>query len=599
MKMYSLKINHFHFELIFHISTFTCPLILLCCLEGAMAEHASRVQSLESQIASLESQLQNLRNELKTARRDASTPRSPSSSGSRNHQNPFFSPPSTNTGRASDYAVGTAAFYSAYGSEILSALAPSEEPEDKYPLEREEYKRYGRQLIMPEIGLAGQLRLKKARVLVVGVGGLGCPASMYLAGAGVGTLGLVDGDTVEMSNLHRQVLHNEGTVGWSKVDSAVEGLRKYVVCFPSVLSVCVESTINADSCTTRLNPLVDYKPYNMQLAPEHSLELFAQYDVVLDCTDNPATRYLISDTCVLLGKPLVSASALKTEGQLMLLNYPARPAGDPAGGPCYRCVFPKPPPADSIVSCGDGGVVGPVVGVMGILQALEVIKVITAEDTSSNPSISSFTAAATASFSKSSLSPPSLLLFSGYSTPPFRSIKLRSRSSRCAVCSSQAIITPDALLSGSMDYIQFCGVTNPINLLSADERVTAKDYAEARKSISMSERQHRIIDVREKVQFDLCHLFGSINIPFSRLNALDPHSVDHDTLEMIDDVKSVIGVGSTDPVLVVCRLGNDSQIAVRKFKELGLDENGKIWVGDVKGGLKAWREDVDPTFPDY
>ena len=150
-----------------------------------------------------------------------------------------------------------------------------------------------------------------------------------------------------------------------------------------------------------------------------------------------------------------------------------------------------------------------------------------------------------------------------------------------------------------MDYIQFCGATSPVALLSPDERITAQEYAEARKNISMSERQHRIIDVREKVQFDLCHLFGSINIPFSRLQVLNTDSVDHDILDMIDDVKNVIGTGNQDPLLVVCRLGNDSQIAVRKFKELGLDEGGKIWVGDVKGGLKAWREEVDPNFPDY
>lgn len=337
----------------------------------------------------------------------------------------------------------------------------------------------------------------------------------------------------------------------------------------------------------------------MHLAPDNALETFAQYDLVLDCTDNPATRYLISDACVLLGKPLVSASALKTEGQLMILNYPARPAGDLNGGPCYRCVFPKPPPAETVVTCGDGGVLGPVVGVMGVLQALEAIKLITAEDTSNTVSIPDFAATTPAAFPKSSLSPPSLLIFSGYSNPPFRSIKLRTRSPKCAACSSQAIITPQALLTGSMDYIQFCGVTNPINLLSPEERITARQYAEARKNISMGGRQHRMIDVREKVQFDLCHLFGSINIPFSRLNAINPDSMDHDTLDMIDDVKHVIGTESSDPLLVVCRLGNDSQIAVRKFKELGLDEGGRIWVGDVKGGLKAWRDEVDNSFPDY
>lgn len=199
-----------------------------------MIDHASRINSLESQISKLENQLQALRNDLTAARRDAATPQSYASPEP--HQ--FFA---SATDRTADYPMGTSHFDDMYGNEILSALAASEahsmSPEtiaEQYPLELEEYKRYGRQLIMPEVGLAGQLRLKKARVLIIGVGGLGCPAAMYLAGAGVGTLGLVDGDAVESSNLHRQVLHNSSTVGRSKVDSAVEGLRRCVMCFNHV-----------------------------------------------------------------------------------------------------------------------------------------------------------------------------------------------------------------------------------------------------------------------------------------------------------------------------------------------------------------------------
>ncbi|KIW08965.1 uncharacterized protein PV09_00876 [Verruconis gallopava] len=529
-----------------------------------MAEHETRVRSLEAQIATLEAQLQSLRDQLLRARKDAND-------ASRLHAGltPREETPHPQAASMDEQ------FFHSYGPEILSALAqPTDEPPTQWPLGHAEYKRYGRQLIMPEIGLPGQLRLKRARVLIVGAGGLGCPAAMYLAGAGVGTLGLVDGDEVELSNLHRQVLHRSHRVGMSKVDSAVEGLRE-------------------------LNPLVEYVTYKTRLEPQNALQIFAQFDLVLDCSDNPATRYLISDTCVLLGKPLVSASALRTEGQIMVLNYPARPAGISGGGPCYRCIFPKPPPADSVVTCGEGGILGPVVGAMGVLQALEAIKVITAGETSTNPKLPGLSPASTSSFPQSALNPPSLLIFSAYSNPQFRTIKLRSRSPKCAACSSQATITPDALLSGSMDYVQFCGFTSPVNLLSPEERITAMQYAEKRKEISLAEKQHRLIDVREKVQYDLGHLFGSINVPFSQLNALNSGNAGHDTLDLIDEVREYIGRESNEPVIVICRLGNDSQLAVRKFKELGLDEGGKIWFGDVKGGLKAWREEVDVNFPDY
>lgn len=322
---------------------------------------------------------------------------------------------------------------------------------------------------------------------------------------------------------------------------------------------------------------------------------------MLDCTDTPASRYLISDSCVLLQKPLISASALRTEGQLMLLNHPTKPAGDLSGGPCYRCVFPKPPPAESVISCGDGGILGPVVGTMGVLQALETIKVITTNCIAKDLSPDYATYDEALQFEGTSAPKPTMLLFSAYSSPQFRSIKLRSRSPKCAACSSNATVTQQAMCSGSMDYIQFCGVTNQTSLLSPSERISAQQYADARRDISLSGRLHRVIDVRETVQFDLCHLFGSINIPFSRL------TTGHDAPELMAELRSSLkgdsqseeSTGGGDPILVVCRLGNDSQVAVRKLKELGFDDGGKTWIGDVRGGLKAWRQDVDPTFPDY
>jgi adenylyltransferase/sulfurtransferase len=263
------------------------------------------------------------------------------------------------------------------------------------------------------------------------MGGLGCPAAAYLVGAGVGIIGLMDGDVVEESNLHRQILHSTARVGMSKVESAMVALNSYVY--------LLLSTRSAQLTGTRLNPNVTLVPHIGRLSPETAISTFKDYDVVLDCTDTPASRYLISDTCVLLGKTLVSASALRIDGQLMVLNNPPLPPGDTSGGPCYRCVFPKPPPPESVVSCGDGGILGPVVGVMGVLQALEAIKVLTLRS-----------AAAPAD-------PPSLLLFSAYSNPMFRSIRLRTRKAKCAACSAHATVTPEALQSGSLDYVQFCG----------------------------------------------------------------------------------------------------------------------------------------------
>ncbi|PYI02855.1 molybdenum cofactor [Aspergillus sclerotiicarbonarius CBS 121057] len=430
----------------------------------------------------------------------------------------------------------------------------------RWPLLDEEYRRYGRQMIVPQLGIQGQLKLRSAKVLIVGAGGLGCPAALYLAGAGVGTLGLVDGDAVESSNLHRQVLHRAKNVGKLKVDSAIEYLQE-------------------------LNPHPKYIAHREHLSPEAAPDIFSNYDLVLDCTDNPATRYLISDTAVLLGKPLVSASALRTEGQLMVLNNPPRPAGDKTGGPCYRCVFPKPPPANTVTSCADGGIIGPVVGTMGVLQALEAIKVITAEATSAP-------------------SPPSLHIFSAYSIPLFRTIKLRSRRPNCAVCSAEASVTVDTVRSGSTDYVFFCGMADPENLLSPEERITPLEYRT--KHRGGEEKEPTIIDVREKVQFDICSLENSINIPMSTILASTFSSVNNgdspaEGLPVLPSwvPSDVASSQSTDPVYVVCRLGNDSQIAVKRLKELGLDREGRRVVADIRGGFRAWKEQVDPEWPEY
>ncbi|KZM20286.1 ATP binding [Ascochyta rabiei] len=438
----------------------------------------------------------------------------------------------------------------------------------RWPLEPTEYKRYGRQLIMPEIGLQGQLNLREAKVLIVGVGGLGCPAAAYLAGAGVGSLGLIDGDVVEESNLHRQILHSTARVGMTKVESAMVALNS-------------------------LNPNVKLIPYTYRLTSDIVLAAFKDYDLVLDCTDNPASRYLISDACVLLGKTLVSASALRTDGQLMVLNNPPLPVGDVRGGPCYRCIFPKPPPPESVTSCGDGGILGPVVGVMGVLQALEAIKVLTQKS---------------ATTTSVQAEPPSLLLFSAYSNPMFRSIRLRTRKPKCAACSAQCTVTPEALNSGSLDYVHFCGSINPVDALSPQERISAENYAKLRSGVNpftgtvSSKDSHILIDTRERVQFELCNIEGSYNIPFSAVSAtrINASSSSYNSMEL-EEPKWVqhLRQQPDKPIFVVCRMGNDSQMTVKKMKELGLDYKGKRYIGDIRGGLRAWKESVDQDFPEY
>lgn len=438
----------------------------------------------------------------------------------------------------------------------------------KWPLQAEEYKRYGRQMIMPEIGLHGQMRLKNARVLVVGLGGLGCPAAAYLAGAGVGTMGLIDGDTVEVSNLHRQIAHSTSRVGQHKVDSAYEYLNSYVATF----ACCSRAALSDNGLS--LNPNVNYNRYRSHLSPEQAVSLFEQHDLVLDCTDHPTSRYLISDACVLAGKPLVSASALKTEGQLIVLNHPPRQPGDPSGGPCYRCVFPKPPPADSVLSCGEGGVLGPVVGVMGVLQALEAIKVLSAKPKGQDMGTDGM---------PEELERPTMLMFSAYSSPQFRSVRMRSRRSNCAACSSHSNITRQSLENGSLDYVAFCEATAPVAVLPAEHRVTARGFSRLPRDGS-----NMLIDVRDETQYAICALRGSINVPWTgSAEAWLKHAIEKGALEEDDRDR-----------YIVCRLGNDSQMAAKAI----LDQSNMLFLGnvrDIQGGFSSWREEVDPSWPDY
>jgi adenylyltransferase/sulfurtransferase len=413
--------------------------------------------------------------------------------------------------------------------------------------------------------------LKAAAVLIVGAGGLGCPAAAYIAGAGVGTIGIVDGDVVETSNLHRQILHSTAKVGMKKVESAIEFLTSYSHSRGGFFFIHNTNK----SCS--LNPNVRCIAHNEHLSPQNAKETVEKYDLVLDCTDHPTSRYLISDICVLLRKPLISASALRTDGQLIVLNSPPLPHGDPSGGPCYRCVFPKPPPAESVVSCGDGGILGPVVGVMGVLQALEAIKLIAAGKLTAREGEKAGEA--------------SMLLFSANSNPPFRSVRLRARRQKCFACSKEGGLTLESLSSGSLDYVLFCGVTTPVKILEPQERIEAREYERVLKE--GKGKDHLLVDVREKVQFDICSIEGSVNVPFSTLQGNRALAAEGEKPLWIPQT-----LPTNAPIYLVCRLGNDSQIAARKLKEIGLDKDGR-YIGDIKDGLKAWKMQVDSSWPEY
>lgn len=290
----------------------------------------------------------------------------------------------------------------------------------------------------------------------------------------------------------------------------------------------------------------------------------------------------------------MSASALRTEGQLLVLNNPPTTTDGRDGGFCYRCVFPSPPPAESVVSCGEGGILGPVVGVMGVLMATEAIKIIVAglSQWSRSKSEDMDHLKGTASITPV----PSLLVYSAYSSPVFRSMRLRGKRPNCPSCSASASISRQSLSSGSLDYISFCGIAPPPNLLSIDERVSAKEFKEKIKDGGVA---HTLVDVREKTQYDICHLEDSLNIPFSKICSY------HDGDKLDDENSSFRQLIDGDPkrrdrpIYFVCRLGNDSQLAVRKFKSSpALTRTGGT-VRDIIGGLAAWRKDVDRGFPEY
>ncbi len=275
----------------------------------------------------------------------------------------------------------------------------------------------------------------------------------------------------------------------------------------------------------------------------------------------------------------MSASALKTEGQLLILNWPPSIPGTDTGGFCYRCVFPKPPPIESVIDCGAGGVLGPVVGVMGVLMAVEAIKIILKLH----------------NLSQEGATNPSLLLYSAFSYPPFRSIRLRGKRPACPSCSTSATISRQSLASGSLDYVAFCGVASSPNILPDADRISATDYSKIHRK---AERAHVLIDVREKPQFDICHLQDSLNIPFSSIATGYNEQPTPDSTPWHKILENVMEPSYTS-VYILCRFGNDSQLAVQKIKAWAQSTERECQIRDIKGGLEAWRKEVDPRFPEY
>ncbi|PVV01543.1 hypothetical protein BB560_004037 [Smittium megazygosporum] len=418
--------------------------------------------------------------------------------------------------------------------------------------------RYSRHLLLPAVGIEGQTKLKKAKVLVIGVGGLGSSALLYLSSMGIGEIGIVDFDSVDKSNLHRQIIHNEARQNMSKAKSAM-------------------LSINLLNSSTKVSPILEH------LNSSNALQIFKNYDIILDATDNLPTRYLINDACVLLGKPLVYGSALRLDGQLVVYNY--------NGGPCYRCLFPKPPKFDPKQNCSEAGVLGVVPGIIGCLQALQAVKIIL----SSHPS--TLNSNNTVSSSSSNTSPNTnkyyMTTFSAFAVPQFKSIQIRGRQPSCEVCGDNPNI------KHLIDYPAFCGASqsdDPVMLKVLDEkdpfRISCTNFAKLR----VSNPNHILLDVREKSQYDICSLRESIHIPFSDLQALVQADSSQDSIPTFSNFTQILEKSKTynTPIYCICRRGNLSQLAVVTLRNYGLENCYQI-----DGGLTEWQKSIDPLFPSY
>jgi sulfur-carrier protein adenylyltransferase/sulfurtransferase len=377
-------------------------------------------------------------------------------------------------------------------------------------LSNDEILRYSRHLIMPEVGMEGQLKLKAARVLCIGAGGLGSPLALYLGAAGVGTLGMVDFDVVDYTNLQRQIIHTTADVGRKKLDSAADKLKA-------------------------INPLINLRTFDTRLSSDNALELFRDFDIIADGTDNFPTRYLVNDACVITGKPNVYGSIFRFEGQASVFATEE--------GPCYRCLYPEPPPPGLVPSCAEGGVLGILPGLVGVIQATEVIKLILGKG---EPLIGR------------------LLLVDALAMR-FRELKLR-KNPDCPVCGTHPTITK------LVDYNEFCGIRG--EEAPVETGVPEIQVEELKRRLDAGEDVF-VLDVREPHEYQICNIGGHL-IPLGDLP------------------KRVNELDSSREIVAHCRSGARSAKAVNFLRQAGFRK-----VHNLAGGILAWADRVDPKMPKY
>ncbi|MBI1358366.1 MAG: molybdopterin-synthase adenylyltransferase MoeB [Acidobacteria bacterium] len=381
-------------------------------------------------------------------------------------------------------------------------------------LTNEEILRYSRHLILPEVGMEGQRRLKAAKVLMVGTGGLGAPLGMYLAAVGVGRIGIVDFDTVDVTNLQRQIIHGQKDIGRKKIDSAAETMQD-------------------------INPYLEIVKHETFLTSANALDIIKDYDVVVDGTDNFPTRYLVNDACVLLNKPNAYGSIFRFEGQATVFHH--------EDGPCYRCLYPEPPPPGLVPSCAEGGVLGILPAIIGSIQATETVKLI---------------------LGKGETLKGRLLLYDSLNMK-FRELKLR-RNPECPVCGDHPTVTE------LIDYQEFCGIPQQAAKEAEQEgKLSEITPLELKAKLDAGEPIF-VLDVREPHEYEIARIEGTTLIPLGQL------------------ARRVEELDSTADIVIHCKSGMRSAKAQRLLKDMGFSR-----VTNLTGGILRWSEDVDPDVPQY